>query len=157
MSSARSDDVQISPREIVTTFYRGRTQVLAIPFPFIKQFGLAKAALLSQLISLDLYFNADKDEDSPGAGWFYRTQDKLKERLGMAEDQQRRLANELKDEGIVKIIKHGLPAKNWYSIDYDRVQKIIRCTENDLIVDDRSGRLRPGTSCRSHRGLYRGL
>ena len=85
-------------------------------------FGWVSAGVLTNLIDKQHYFiHSGKCTD----GWFYQTTQQQSEILKLSEYQIRVSKKELMENGILITEMRGLPAKEWYFIDYSRLQKLI--------------------------------
>ena len=102
------------------------TGYLIVNKTLIKQFGLLPAILLSNYIDKHIYFR-EKFPDNDG--WFFLTHENQMNQLGMAEYSIRKYKTYLKDKGIIKTTQKGIPAKEWYKIDF---QKLVGCLGQDL-------------------------
>lgn len=82
----------------------------------IKRFGLHSAVLLGELCAEYSYWkNENKLEDD----MFYSTRENIEENTGLNEHYQRKALAELKELGIITIKKKGLPAVNYYKINFN--------------------------------------
>lgn len=80
----------------------------------IKAFGIETALLIGELASeYDYYSKRGELTD----GCFYSTVKNINENTGLSEYQQRQAFNILKENGIVEIVKKGLPAKRYVKIN----------------------------------------
>ena len=102
------------------------TGYLIVNKTLIKQFGLLPAILLSNYIDKHIYFR-EKFPDNDG--WFFLTHENQMNQLGMAEYSIRKYKTYLKDKGIIKTTQKGIPAKEWYKIDF---QKLVGYLGQDL-------------------------
>ena len=70
-------------------------------------------------------------------GYFYSTRDNIEENTGLSEHYQRKALSHLYELGIILIEKRGLPAKNYYKIDFNILLSVIetsscqRCRQQD--------------------------
>lgn len=67
-----------------------------------------------------------KDED----GWFYKTVEEWTEETGLTAREQRTVKDELVGKGYLVIEKRGLPARNYFLFNWDKVADDL--FENDL-------------------------
>lgn len=89
----------------------------------IKKFGLHSAVLIGELCAEYSYWGklGKLDEDDS----FYSTRENIEENTGLNEHFQRKALAELKEQGIVSIVKKGMPAVNYYKIHYSQLLKIL--------------------------------
>ena len=88
----------------------------------IKKFGLHSAVILGELCR---EYNYWKNDDKLVDGAFYSTRENIEENTGLNEHFQRKALTELKEQGVVLIVKKGLPAVNYYTINFDKLLKIL--------------------------------
>ena len=102
----------------------------------IKKFGLHCAVLLGELCAEYSYWSSQsKLEDD----MFYSTRENIEENTGLTEHYQRKALAELKDLGIIEIVKKGLPAVNYYRINFDEILRSLRTSpryHEGLVVED---------------------
>jgi hypothetical protein len=56
---------------------------------------------------------------------FFSTRENIEKNTGLNEHYQRKAMKTLTDNGILKIVKKGCPAKNYYSIDFNKLYEIL--------------------------------
>ena len=80
------------------------------------ELGTLNAVLLGELISLQKYYQLEKQltED----GFFYRSQEDLTAATGMSIYHQQKARTELSDAGLLEEKQEGLPKKLYYRINY---------------------------------------
>lgn len=94
----------------------------------IKKLGLHEAILLGELCSEYSYWESQgKLED----GMFYSTRDNIEENTGLTDYFQREAMKNLQDQGILKIVKQGMPAKNYYKIDEIQLLTLLRTSDKE--------------------------
>lgn len=81
-----------------------------------RRLGISEAVLLGELCSKYKYWY-DRGELVKNEGWFFMNQLDIQHETGLSPHQQRTAIVRLIDHGIVKCVKKGQPARNWYSID----------------------------------------
>lgn len=84
----------------------------------IKNIGLNETLILSELISRDNQFSKEKEQDKDG---FYFSQEKIKEIFGFSLPTIISIIKNLERMTILGITKKGLPKRNFYKIDYERI------------------------------------
>jgi len=98
------------------------TGYLIVNKTLIRQFGLIKAVLLSNYIDKYIYFR----ENNPSKnGWFYSTHEQQVEQLGLNLDTVRKYKRELINEGILISTRKGIPAREWFKIDFNKLAIVI--------------------------------
>lgn len=96
----------------------------------IKKLGLHEAIILGELCSEYNYWEQqDKLEDD----MFYSTRDNIEENTGLNEHYQRKALKTLQDSGIITVKRKGIPAVNYYKIDFDKILILLsaRCESRE--------------------------
>ena len=96
---------------------------LAINKKLIKVLGLEKAVFISNLIDKYKYFQERKMLTEDGA--FYNTHEDQIYEIGLTEYQIRKCKKELIEMGILKTERHGVPAKEFYFINFQLLIAIV--------------------------------
>ena len=100
----------------------------------IKKVGLHEAILIGELCA---EYNYWEERNLLEDGFFYSTRDNIEENTGLSEHYQRKALSHLYELGIILIEKRGLPAKNYYKIDFNILLSVIetsscqRCRQQD--------------------------
>lgn len=84
--------------------------------------GLNESIYIAYLVDQDNYFN---DEDDEIGGWFYKQQQYIYLETSLKEDTIRRLNNKLIELNLIEVKKKGIPAKNYFRINYEELEKIL--------------------------------
>ena len=92
--------------------YRSEGGYIKLNKRLIKLFGLIPAALIGNYVEKDCYFNADK------AGWFFLRHSDQIDQLNISEFTLRKSKSLLQEMGIIETKMQGVPAKEWYKINY---------------------------------------
>lgn len=88
----------------------------------LKKYGINVTLMLCELASEYNYFDKNgKLED----GMFYSTIDNISERTGLSKYQQAEALKALDEDGIVKSVIKGMPAKRYFKIDVEELTKQI--------------------------------
>jgi hypothetical protein len=88
----------------------------------IRELGLHEAIILGELCSEYNYWEkCDKLEND----MFYSTRDNIEYNTGLNEHYQRKAISTLKERGILEIKKQGIPAVNYYRINFDKLLKLL--------------------------------
>jgi hypothetical protein len=82
----------------------------------LKKLGIEATILFGVLCSYQRYFNGEE---------FYKEQDKLMEDTCLTEYLLRNATKVLKDLGLISVIKKGLPAKNYYKVNADKLLDML--------------------------------
>ena len=78
-----------------------------------RRVGIEEAALTAEIISKHSYWKARKELDDQGG--FFMTSADIQAIMGIGDKAVGRLTKSILDQGVVKIKKRGVPAKNyWY-------------------------------------------
>ena len=88
----------------------------------IKSIGLHEAIILGELCAEYTYYE-NRGELVDGA--FYSTRENIEENTGLNSYHQRECLARLEELGIVKIVKIGMPAKNFYKLDFSQISKFL--------------------------------
>ena len=85
----------------------------------VKKLDLGAAYWLCEIISWMRYLKKKKrvDED----GWFYYTQEHLEKKIGISSQRQNRIIKKLKSTGIIDVKRKGLPPRNYFKINYEKL------------------------------------
>lgn len=88
-----------------------------------RRIGLEAAVLVGDLITQESYW-VDKDKLDDNGGFFY-TVEKIRSQLGIGKKPVARLQKILLAEGIVIIKKRGVPAKNYWYLQHEKLLQIL--------------------------------
>jgi len=88
-----------------------------------KKIGLMETILLADLISKQEYFK--KKNMLTDDGYFFNLQQELQQQLDIGEYKLRLLINNLQKSGFLLIKKQGVPAKNYYKINEDKILETL--------------------------------
>lgn len=83
-----------------------------------------KSPIAAIVLSQYLYWARNISAVERG-GWFFKTEEQLYDETGVTEKSQRTVRKVLISKGILIVQKRGVPAKNWYKIDYTRLAEFI--------------------------------
>jgi len=92
----------------------------------IRLFGLNEAVMLGELCREYNYWHKQgmlKDN------MFYSTRENIEENTGLSEHLQRKALNNLIDEDMITVHKQGMPAVNYYTINFDKLFKILTTSD----------------------------
>lgn len=84
--------------------------------PLAKKIWISQAVFLCELISQRKRFKQEE---------FYFTQNDMVEELWISEASQLRYTKELKEKWFITVEKRGIPAKNYYKINDEKIYNII--------------------------------
>lgn len=88
----------------------------------IHNFGLHEAIMIGELCAEYNYWDSLGKLEN---GSFFSTRQNIEENTGLNEHFQRKAFETLKESGIVTITKKGLPAKNYYKIDFTQLYTVL--------------------------------
>ena len=88
---------------------------IRVPRPFIRNFNLNTAVMLSEIYSEYTYWR-EKNELQSG-GWFFSTIENMYNNTGLSKHQQLVACKELESYGIIKIKYHGMPKKRYFKFN----------------------------------------
>ena len=92
---------------------------------FIEFGGVATALFLSQAI----YWH--KVSTRPGR-WFYKTFQEWEMEIGLTRRELEKARKNLKELGILREVKKGIPAKIWYQIDAQTLRKLVNSANKKM-------------------------
>ena len=90
--------------------------------------GLREAIYLSYLVDQDFYFN-EMEVGKP----FYKTQKQIYLETTIKADTQTTINKKLQRMAILKIVKQGLPARNYFEINYNNLNILLNEATEDFI------------------------
>jgi hypothetical protein len=93
-----------------------------VPRPFIRNFNLNTAVMLSEIYSEYTYWK-DREGLQPG-GWFFSTVENMYYNTGLSKHQQLAACKELVEYGIIQIKYHGMPKKRYFKFDSSAFNKL---------------------------------
>ena len=82
----------------------------------IKNLGLHEAVMIGELCAEYNYYERNGKLDN---GAFYSTRSNIEENTGLTEHHQRNAIETLVEKGLLEIVKKGMPAVNYYKINFD--------------------------------------
>lgn len=86
----------------------------------MKKFGMVNAVILSNYVDKDIYFKNHKPNNN---GWFFLTYKEQQNQLNIGLHSLKKAKSFFSDLGIIQTKRAGVPAKEWFKIDY---QKLVR-------------------------------
>ena len=89
----------------------------------VKQLGFETAGWIADMLSKFEYFEQKDMLDDQG--WFYNTQQNIKEDTNITISAQTRIIRELQDRGVLEFQKRGVPARNYYRFDFRALINLI--------------------------------
>ena len=101
------------------------TNTLSVNRLLAHKLGLNAAVVYAALVAKQAYYEARKMLDKDG--YFYSTEDDLKESTALSKGQQERAVKALEGAGLVEKDKRGMPAKRSFRVkdDVELLQKIL--------------------------------
>lgn len=104
----------------------------------IRLYGTDCAVLVGELCAEYKYYSSRNQlETFDGKEYFYSTQENIYENTGISAYYQRSALAKLKEAGIVTVTKKGLPAKNYFCIDFDVLIKLFTVSTNSRAASER--------------------
>lgn len=88
----------------------------------IKQLGLHEAIIIGELCSEYNYWDAHEKLKND---MFYSTRENIEKNTGLNEHYQRKAFATLQEYEVIKIEKKGLPAVNYYKINFDKLFSLL--------------------------------
>ena len=82
--------------------------------PLSKALSPECGMIYPNLIYLDTLFTESKKD-----GYFYTTYNLIYENTGLSEERARTALKRLKNLGLIEMVKKGIPAKNYFKVNYD--------------------------------------
>ena len=96
----------------------------------IKELGLHESILIGELCS---EYNYWESKNQLVDNMFYSTRENIENNTGLTEHYQRKALKTLQELDIVVIERKGLPAVNFYKINFDKILSILtsRCSRDE--------------------------
>lgn len=96
----------------------------------IKELGLHESILIGELCS---EYNYWESKNKLVDNMFFSTRENIENNTGLNEHYQRKALKTLKEKGIITVERKGLPAVNFYKIDFDKILSILtsRCSQDE--------------------------
>ena len=88
-----------------------------VPKFIANEFGPLAAILLAEMLWRWVQYS-DKE------GWFHRTQENLEKATQISPFQQSKIFATLIDNGVLKVKRKGIPARNWYQINDEKLLEL---------------------------------
>lgn len=109
----------------------GKNAYWTINKQLVKSIGLEATLILQHIIDLQSVFGKDE---------IFQAQPEMAKELGITEYAIKNRIVELSKIGLIKVIKKGVPAKNYYSTNDDKIMEILvkpldEVKSTDLLVD----------------------
>ena len=83
-------------------------------------YGLKESIYLAYLVDQDYFFNKNNIGQK-----FYKEQKYIYTETSLSYDDCRRINNKLVKDHVLEIVKEGMPAKNYFKIDYKQLEYIL--------------------------------
>lgn len=83
-------------------------------------YGLKESIYLAYLVDQDYFFNKNNIGEK-----FYKEQKYIYTETSLSYDDCRRINNRLMRDHVLEIVKEGMPAKNYFKIDYKQLEYIL--------------------------------
>jgi len=93
---------------------------LRVSRDLVEVFGADQALFLANLLDKLLYYCSDT-----GDGWFYQTHKQQMKATGLTEYTIRQCKKFFVELGILKIQWRGVPAKEWYFVDLEKLESYL--------------------------------
>lgn len=106
-----SSHIRFAVREMLTT-----SSFLLLNKTILEKYGLITGAILSNLIEKDKYWESKQTDEY--SGWFFLTNEKQMEMFKVSRGTIQRSKQQLIDDGILQTKRIGIPAREWFSINY---------------------------------------
>lgn len=87
-------------------------------------YGLEAAALLGELASIQVYWEAHNGLDEEGM--FFETAEQITENTSLTPYQQGKASKILEEAGLLRTKRKGVPAKKYYSIDCNNLETFFK-------------------------------
>lgn len=95
-----------------------------------KNLGIESAIVLGFFANQFNYYQKNNQlKEIDGKQYFYATRETIYEETGLTEAKSRSATNLLKEKGILDIIKIGIPAKNYFYINENMLEKYLQSIE----------------------------
>lgn len=103
----------------------------------LTKLGLQNTMILTELIDKYYYFEGRNELTIiNGEEYFFETADNIKKNTTLSYSQQKKCLEFLENKKLIKIIKKGLPAKLYFSLNVNNIFNILKTTikENSIQV-----------------------
>ena len=108
-------------------FILGQSAYFVINKKLLMHLGFDATLFLQHLI--DLYENYFQKRDT---NEFFQKQRDIQEATCLSPYQQRKAIEKLVQVGFITVVKKGIPAQNWYTIDTDKILNFMSSTDLTL-------------------------
>lgn len=95
---------------------------IAFHRPLVSITGSVTAALL---LSQAIYWSKRCSTHADGSQWFYKTQADWEEETGLTRYEQESARKSLRDKGIIKEKRVGIPAKLFFTVDFSKLSDLL--------------------------------
>jgi hypothetical protein len=115
-----------------------------------RKIGFVEAGLLAELIFTHKFAEQNNwfFEDGSKGDWFYLTQAKVQEELGIKRTEHENAIKRLVKFGIIIKKKMGLPSKNYYLLNWQRIFEIVESVDSVDNSGETPPEPAPQTDCR---------
>lgn len=131
---------------------------IRVPRPFIREFNLNTAVMLSEIYSEYTYWR-DRDGLQQG-GWFFSTVENMYYNTGLSKHQQLAACKELAEYGIIKMKYHGMPKKRYFKFDpavFNKLYSDFELNANSMEEDTKEAKVYDGNSYNVAKGKFEGF
>lgn len=111
----------------------GSQNYLPVNRALLQAVGINPAIYLSELCNYYLYFVSRNQLDSDGM--FYVTHEAITKRTTLTGKQQRLCENTLRKMGVLTIKRKGVPARNWYNIEENKLLGLLTGVSVDYYAE----------------------
>lgn len=117
------------------------TGFLAVNKRLVAALGPELAIYISHLADKHEYFQARNMLQADGS--FFVTVEDLIQSTAMSDHNIRRCKEWCEKRGIITVIRRGVPAKNYFIVDFEKVWEIINSNGSQICESSRSGSANP--------------
>ena len=111
--------------DVLMDLYSTGDAFFTINKKMVRVFGPAKAFFLANLIDKLKYHKTHNTKEIKD-GWFFQSHEYQRKETGLSEYTIRKCKKEFEDAGILEIEKRGIPGREWYHINFNKLHQTIK-------------------------------
>ncbi|HGJ5857435.1 MAG TPA: hypothetical protein ACHBZ1_16870, partial [Arsenophonus nasoniae] len=102
------------------------------PIAFHRSFvTITKSVTSALMLSQAIYWAKRGKTHSDGEAWFYKTQADWEEETGLSRREQETARKKLIGLGVMNEKRTGVPARIFFSIDFNKLEELLDCTNKN--------------------------
>ncbi|WGM01933.1 hypothetical protein [Arsenophonus nasoniae] len=109
------------------------------PIAFHRSFvTITKSVTSALMLSQAIYWAKRGKTHSDGEAWFYKTQADWEEETGLSRREQETARKKLIGLGVMNEKRTGVPARIFFSIDFNKLEELLDCTNKNGVISQSS-------------------